>query len=220
MKTILAILVFSTILSNSAYAMHATVAFGPKIGTQGIGAEVRAPLADNFFGRLGLNYFTYKHNLNSGKINLRGKLTLLTVPIMLDWHPFAESGFRLSAGVAYNGNKVTAKATPSRPITIDGVTYSVSEIGAVSSKLTLGNAISGIATLGYDSSFFNNSPWSFNCEAGIMYAGNPRVSVTSTGNGGASAKAAVEKDVKKGVNDAKKYLRLFPVLSLGLKYAL
>ena len=63
MKNILAILVFSTILSNSAYAMHATVAFGPKIGTQGIGAEVRAPLADNFFGRLGLNYFTYNSSI-------------------------------------------------------------------------------------------------------------------------------------------------------------
>jgi hypothetical protein len=89
MKNILAILVASTILSCSAYAMHATVALGPKVSTQGVGVEVRSPLAENFFGRLGLNYFTYKHNLNGSKINLRGELTLLSVPIMLDWHPFA-----------------------------------------------------------------------------------------------------------------------------------
>jgi len=113
MKKALAILAVSTMLSSSAYAMESTVALGPKIGTQGIGAEVRAPLAENFFGRLGFNYFTYTHNLNDGKIKLKGKLTLLSAPIMLDWHPFEESGFRLSAGVAYNGNKVKATARPS-----------------------------------------------------------------------------------------------------------
>ncbi len=104
--------------------MQGSVALGPKIGTQGIGAEASAPLAENFFGRIGINYFTYTHNLNDGEIKLQGKLTLLSAPIMLDWHPFGESGFRLSAGVAYNGNKVKATANPSAPVTLDGVTYS------------------------------------------------------------------------------------------------
>ena len=57
------------------------------------------------YGRFGVNYLHYNHSLNDGALNYKGKLTLLTVPLMLDYHPFDNSGFRVSAGIAYNGNK-------------------------------------------------------------------------------------------------------------------
>lgn len=218
LKKIATIFAISIMLSSTAYAMNGSVAFGPKVGVQGIGLEARTKITENIFSRVGFNYFEYTKNFKDGQINLKGKLTLLSAPIMLDWHPFDQSGFKLSAGASYNGNKFKGKASPSRAVIIDSVTYTPTEVGSVTAELTLNNAIAAVATLGYDSSFLNNNPWSFNFEAGVMYAGNPKLSVTSTGIGGADAKSAIEKDIRSGLNDAKKFLRFFPVLSLGFKY--
>ena len=58
-------LAISTMLcSSTVYAENAFVAVGPRIGTQGIGAEARTPIADGFFGRINGNYFTFKINIS------------------------------------------------------------------------------------------------------------------------------------------------------------
>jgi len=220
-KKISTIIAVSTILSAGvAYANNDFVAIGPKIGTQGIGLNARVPLNESFFGRIGVNYFEYKRNFNDGQIDVKGKLTLLSAPIMLDWHPIEGSAFRLSAGVAYNGNKLKATGTPDKPITIKGTVFAPNDIGTVTSKLTLGNAVAGIVSLGYDNSFINNGPLSFNFEAGVMYAGNPKLTTKFTGlaNNDSARKALIEEDLKRGVNKFKKYLRFYPVLSIGARY--
>jgi len=221
LKKISTIVAMSTVLSTGvAYAETGSFAIGPKIGTQGIGIDARAPLTESFFGRVGINYFEYKRNFNKGEVDVKGKLTLLSVPIMIDWHPFQESGFRLSAGVAYNGNKLKATGTPDKAVTIKGTTFTPAQIGNVTTELTLGNAIAGVVSLGYDNSFVSNGPFSFNFEAGVMYAGNPKLSTkfTGTANNNPAQKALVEADLKKGVDKAKKFLRLYPVLSIGARY--
>ena len=101
-------------------------------------------------------------------------MNLLTVPLLLDYHPFPESGFRISAGIAYNDNKVTATATPNKPVTIYNTTYQPASLGTVKAKLTMTNKIAPIFAIGYDSSFINNKSWSFNAEAGIMYQGKEK----------------------------------------------
>jgi len=206
-------------LCSTAYAENAFVAVGPRVSTQGIGLEARAPIADGFFGRINGNYFQYNRNFNSGKIDLKGKLTLLSVPVMLDWHPFEGSGFRLSAGVAYNGNKLKATGKSEKGATLQGVFYTADQIGSVTSELKIGSTIAGIASVGYDGSFINNSPLSFNCEAGVMYAGKPKLTVTSNGIGGPIVKDRIKKDASKGLKKMEKYLKFFPIVSVGVKYA-
>lgn len=214
-----AVLTITTALCSTAYAENAFVAIGPRIGTQGIGAEARAPIADGFFGRINGNYFQYSRSFNEGEIDLKGKLTLLSVPVMLDWHPFEGSGFRLSAGIAYNGNKVKATAKTVKDTRLDGVLYTAAEIGSVTTDLKIGSTLAGVASIGYDGSFINNSPLSFNFEAGVMYAGKPKLTVNSTGIGGALVKDKVKEDATKGLKKIEKYLKFFPILSIGVKYA-
>jgi len=214
-----AAIALSTILYSTAYADSAFVAIGPRISTQGIGAEARAPIADGFFGRINGNYFQYSRSFNDGEIDLKGKLTLMSVPVMLDWHPFEGSGFRLSAGVAYNGNKLKATGKPAQDVTLKGVKYTAGEIGSVTAELKIGSTIAGVASVGYDGSFINNSPLSFNCEAGVMYAGKPKLTVTSTGFGGALVKDQIKADASKGLKKIEKYLKFFPIVSIGVKYA-
>lgn len=218
-KKFATIVAVSTMLSSSAYAADSMIAVGPKLGTQGIGVEARAAISDNIFGRVGINYASISSsNLESSEIKSKANLKLLTVPVMVDWHPFENNGFRLSAGIAYNDNAIKGTAKQTKDTTLFGTKYTADQIGSVSTKVKLGNNIAGIATIGYDSSFLGSSAWSFNCEAGVMYTGSPKISVSSTGTGGAIVKEAIEKDINKNNKDIKK-LRLFPVLSLGFKYS-
>jgi len=219
--TVITGFITSIIFSNTVYAVEdKSVIAGLKIGTQGVGIEGRVAVAKNLFVRGGLNYAQYTSTYKSNQINIKSKLTLMSAPVMLDWHPFDNTAFRISAGVAYNGNKAKGRSSSNTNVTIDGISYNADEIGLVTTTLKLGSAIAGIASIGYDSSFLYNNPWSINAEAGVMYSGNPKLSIMSNGSGDTGVKAAVEKDVRSNFKGAKKYLRVFPVFSVGFKYTL
>lgn len=220
-KTVSIASMFIALNSSSAQANYGSVAFGPKIGTQGIGIEARAPITENFFGRIGGNFFEYTQDFNKGEIKYKGKLKLLTAPLMVDFHPIDGSGFRISVGGAYNNNKVTAKATPTKNIKINGRIYRPQEIGTINAELKLGSAVAAIATVGYDSSFVGNSPLSFSFEAGAMYSGKPKLKITPNGLVANDTQKLedIRKDANKSLNDVKKYLQFYPILSVGLKYS-
>lgn len=247
-KKIASVAAISAILSSTVFAD--TVAIGPKIGTQGIGIEGRIPMTENGFVRMGVNYVKLEHDTRlkdfgsevfsdlgtpnlltpyDVDIKLKGKLTLLTAPIMFDYHPFDNSGFRVSAGIAYNGNKVDIKG--SVVPTLNGVTIQSynglpvssvvdSLIGTVKGKIKLGSAVSGLLTLGYDSSFISQSPFSFNFEAGAMFTGKPKLTISTTGPvlGTEDVRAYLQRKANEKFKTIDKYLQVFPVISLGVKY--
>ena len=142
---------------------------------------------------------------------------------MIDYHPIDNSGFRISAGAAYNNNNVTLKATPKKAATLYGRTYSTQEIGHVKGKLKLGNKIAPILSLGYDNSLLDDGPWSFNMEAGLMYAGKPKLRMSSSGAATGARQLQrikdIEADATKAVKDIKNYLKLYPMVSFGVKYS-
>lgn len=219
-KKAFAVALVSSIMGANAYAETGTVAIGPRLSTQGIGAEISIPVSENVFARINGNYFPYKRTFNSDGIHYKGKLTLLSAPLMLDWHPVDNSGFRLSVGVAYNGNQLKAKANPNRNVTLNNHIYTPDQLGTVSAKLTLGNAVAGVASIGYDGAFVDNGPFSFNCELGVMYTGKPKLKISTTGVGGKYVEEDVRRNAKKALNDAEKYLKLYPIVALGFKYAI
>lgn len=220
LKRISAVAAMVAALSSSAFANEGMVAVGLKTGTQGFGVEARMPIIDNVFGRLGVNYFNLNRTLNDGDLGYKAKMTLMTVPLMVDYHPFDQSGFRLSAGIAYNGNKVSVKATPTRIVQINGVTFTPDQIGSVTGKLKLGNTIAPILSVGYDSSFVSDGSFSFAFEAGMMFSGKPKLNISGTGSDKDQKQFtdALQADGNKAIKKAKKSLEFFPVLSIGVKY--
>lgn len=216
------LLALLTSAASGSYAQTSSkFALGPKIGTQGVGIEARTPIVEGLYVRPGANYFKMKRNFGSGALEYKSKLTLFTVPLMLDYHPISGSGFRVSAGIAYNSNKVTATATPTATLKILGTTYRKVDLGTINAKLKLGSKIGGLVTVGYDNSLMNQSPWSFNAEAGIMYCGKPKLELSVTGLAGQQQADVdrIRQDADKKLKKAKRYLRIFPVVSLGFKYS-
>ena len=186
LKTIGAIAITAMMATTSLASdrdLNNKLALGAKVVTTGFGVEGRMPVTESLYGRFGVNYFHYSHALDKGALNYKGKLTLLTVPLMLDYHPFEGSGFRLSGGVAYNGNKVSATALPNKSVTLNNHTYTAAELGSVKATLTLGQKVVPVISLGYDSSFVSDSRVSFNAEAGFMYLGTSKVRVSANGVG-------------------------------------
>lgn len=218
------ILLVSTILTttSAAYAEYDKFAIGANIGLSGIGGEGRVPITDKVYGRLGANYFGYKYNSpDTQGIKYKLKLTLLTVPLMVDFHPFDNSGFRLSAGVAYNGNEIKGSVNPTENITLYGHTYTPRQVGSINASFKYKNKIAPIVSLGYDSSLRNDSAVSFNFEAGVMYSGKANIRTTATGllNTQTQFLADINRNADDSLSSIQKYLKLFPVVSLGIKFS-
>jgi len=222
-KTI-GVIAITAMMATTSFAsdrdLNNKLALGAKVGTAGFGVEGRIPVTESLYGRFGVNYFHYSHALDKGALNYKGKLTLLTVPLMLDYHPFEGSGFRLSGGIAYNGNKVSATALPNKSVTLNNHTYTAADLGSVKATLTLGQKVVPVISLGYDNSFVSDSAWSFNAEAGFMYLGTSKVRVSANGVGASNQSLIndLNQDANKSLKQVKNYLRFFPVVSLGFKY--
>ncbi len=107
---------------------------GLKISTQGAGIEGRLPVAKHLFVRGGFGYGQYTSTYKSSQLNIKSKLTVLSAPIMLDWHPFDNSGFRLSAGITYNGNKAKGRYSSNKAAIIEGISYTADEIGLITTN--------------------------------------------------------------------------------------
>jgi hypothetical protein len=208
--------------NTQAQELNNNFAIGPKIGTTGFGLEGRAMITQNLYGRLGVNYFGYSFkSKDDSQVDYNVKLNLLTVPLMLDYHPFDNSGFRLSLGIAYNNNNISSNAKPGNKITLRNTDYYPDQVGEIKGKLTFGNKIVPVASIGYDSSIISNDPLSFNAEFGLMYSGKVRTSLSASGLLGSDKKMI--DDLKNGLdenlNKIEKYLKIFPIISFGIKYS-
>ena len=53
-----------------------------------------------------------------------------------------------------------------------------------------------------------------------MYTGKPKLSTSSTGTGGDLFLREYKKDADKAFKDVEKYLKFFPILKIGVKYAI
>lgn len=222
-KNFTKIILISMILSSSAVSLaaHDKFAIGANIGLNGYGLEGRAPIIDKLYGRLGANYFNYKYKNGESNVNYKLDLSLLTVPLMLDFHPFEGSSFRLSAGIAYNGNEIKGAATPAQNITLYGRTYTPKQVGSLSMSLKYKNKVAPVFSIGYDNSLRSSSPITFNFEAGVMYSGEAKISSSATGliRGQTQFLNDINRNANDNLNSVKKYLKFFPVVSLGLKYS-
>lgn len=191
-------------------------AIGPKIGTLGAGLEGSFNVSKEFKLRVGVNGLRYSKKFNDGDMNWSGKLTLLTVGAMADYHPF-QNGFRLSAGVMYNGNKLDVSATPANNVNINGQNYTPAQVGTTKGTLDF-RKIAPYIGIGYDGALTSNGALSFNAEVGVLFQGSPRASVSATGL--LRNQTAFLNNLKAEVEQAtnKSWLRYYPVVSVGFKY--
>ena len=208
--------------ASSALADTGDVAIGAKASTLGFGGEVTVGLTSSFNARAGYNGYNYNGSTSQNQITYDYKLSLGSFPVMLDWYPFENSGFRLSPGVIFNNNKVTATGSSTVPgsYTIGGTTYTTAKIGSLTGGVDFDKTVP-YAGLGWGNAVGKNSGLSFSFDLGVMFQGTPKVALAAT-NPTIQSNPAFQTDLNKEIADLKDKtdkFKYYPVVSIGIAYA-
>ncbi|HLJ65067.1 MAG TPA: hypothetical protein VKT70_13220, partial [Stellaceae bacterium] len=122
------------------------------------------------------NLFDYTLNHSIDGIAYKAGLDLLTARAMLDLYPFA-GGFRLTGGVAYNDNRISATSTPTSPIRIGNETFTPEEVGTLTGKVSY-QPVAPFAGFGYS---VRLASWlQFSADAGVLYQSGIKVRLTGS----------------------------------------
>jgi hypothetical protein len=219
MRKFLAAAVAMSLLSLPAAAL-ADTSLGIRGGTLGGGVELSHAFGQRTGVRMNVDGYNYSKTKTQDNIEYDTKLKLQTGSLLGDWFPFANN-FRISAGVVYNGNKLTLKGRPTGgTYTINGMTYQASDVGSFDAQVDFkkGAPYFGI---GYGRAI--NSGWSLILDLGVLFQGSARSKIDATC--GAATPALTCSQMKSDaaaeqskLDDSLRNYKYYPVLSLGLAY--
>jgi len=206
----------AALLVSGQSAQADGVAIGLKAGTLGAGVELTTNVIPMMLNaRIQANGFNYNTTVTNTSVHYDAKLKLLSVGALADFYPLAGK-FRLTAGVYYNGNKLTLTGVPNAAsYVINGTTYTAAQAGTVTGTMDF-NKLAPYAGIGWGDAVSSGSPFGFNIDLGVLYQGKPKTTVTATGAAaGLATDIAAEKT--KLDNNVKKY-KFYPVASVGISY--
>lgn len=220
MKKVIPVLVLAVTLLGATSAL-AAVGATLKVGTLGVGADMTIGISERVNARANLNYFslgktfTEEEDADGGGGSISPELKLMTVGALLDWHPWAQ-GFRLSAGLYLNQNKIDLTADLKGTVEINDKEYSLSDIGGTVDF----NSLAPYVGLGYGNAVGANGNWHFSFDLGVMFQGAPQVELHATASDPAiqsELDANIAEELK-DVEDELGVFTMYPVISLGVSY--
>lgn len=194
------------------------VAVGAKVGTPGIGGEITVGLNDNFNFRTGVNAFSYEYNGTESDVEYDFDLKLLSFPLLVDWHPFYGSGFRLTAGAYINSNELESTAVPTGTYDIGGVDYDAGDVGSLTGDVDF-NSVAPFLGIGWGNAVGEDTRLSLALDLGVMFQGSPDVDLDANG-----ARASDDdflanlKKEEESLEDDIEIFKYYPVVMLGLTY--
>lgn len=193
------------------------------VGTTGIGVHGSFPLRPDLNLRLGMGYLGYSYSGSTRDLDYDLKLKSNTYDALVDWFPKQDSAFRLTAGLAYNGNKIEAKARSNAAgtYTIGGNTYNAADVGMVEGKVGF-NKLAPYLGIGWGRPTPKDKGWAFSTDVGVLFHGSPKTSLTSSGCTASTAVCSqFASDVARenaALRDEVSRLKVYPVLRVGVSY--
>lgn len=219
----------STVVSTAVFALfacgaaQAQVAITADLGTTGIGAHLVVPVSPQLNARIGAGYLSHTFDSSSNAIDYSIDGKLRSADALLDWFPSTGSGFRLTAGVVYDGNKfdVTGKPKQGR-YTINGVSYAATDVGILSGAVDY-SKIAPYIGIGFGNALTTSAGWGFSGDLGAYYQGKGDSRLNSVGCTAAAlicqaiaSNVAVEQSrLADQVGDVPK---VYPVVRVSLSY--
>jgi len=199
------------------------VALAVRAGTAGVGLDLDLGLSPAFGIRVGFSGFNIHHSIDTSDAHYDGRLKLRTVTGLLDWYVLRGS-FHLTAGVAGNGTKLDVVGQPSQgSYTLNGTTYSSSQLGSLRGELEFGNSLSPYVGFGWGNPAGGSGHLHLLLDVGAIYGGTPSVSLTAQCGPAAPPGSALCNQIQGNVagerqklRDKATILRWYPVASLGI----
>lgn len=214
-KTLLAVFI-ALGLGQTAVA-QSSGGISPKLSTLGVGLEYQHNISNNWGVSAGFYGYNYGRNEVRNNIRYDAKLKLRHFAVLGHYYPW-ENGFRFSGGAVLNNSKITGDAINSGTIDLDGVDYTVADVGSVHAKADF-RKVAPYLGVGWDSGDRSNVGLSFSADLGVMFTGKPDVSLTAQCAGGCPQfiidAAARERN---NLQDDLDSFKFYPVLSIGATY--
>ncbi|MDP1723373.1 MAG: hypothetical protein Q8L85_01555 [Alphaproteobacteria bacterium] len=210
------LLIISLLALFLSQASAEPISLGVKGSTLGIGAE-SSYRHNSWLSLTGsVNGLKLTSNNSTKDLFFNSKVRFLTAGASLGFHPF-KSGFKLLTGLFYNGNQFElSDVRLKNNITLNNVNITPDQVGQANLKVHY-QRVSPYLGLAFDAALYNNSPWSFTGELGVLFQFSPKATLTRTGaRNFPSLKRFLEDKVEKAAS--KNILKYFPVMSIGLKY--
>ncbi|MGH8288675.1 MAG: hypothetical protein ACREV7_06550 [Steroidobacteraceae bacterium] len=194
-----------------------------RAGTPGVGLDLDLGLSPSFGMRVGFAGFNVNHTIDTSDVDYDGRLKLRTVTGLLDWYVF-QGGFHLTAGVAGNGTQLDVIGRPSQGFyTINGTTYSSSQLGSLTGELKFGNSVSPYVGFGWGNPAGESGRVHFLLDIGAIYGGTPSVFLTAQCGAAAPPGSPLCQQIQGNVateeqklRDKADILRWYPVVNLGV----
>jgi hypothetical protein len=197
--------------------LRAQFGVAARASTLGIGVEASYRINRNLGVRAGGNYLQFSRDATIEDIDYTATPHFKNATLILDVFPMG-GAFHLSGGLLFNGNEGTLTARLNQNIDIGGTTYTPDEVGSLlgtvdfrstAPYLGLGFAGRGRVALLFD--------------LGVGFTGTPRVDLIGQTPLTGAAKAQFDANVAQELAEVRadiedrSYLKLHPVLSLGVK---
>lgn len=209
-------------LFASAGMAQADVGVTVDAGTSGLGLHLSVPVRENLNARLGFNYLNYSYTGNTSDVDYDFKLKLQTLNALVDWFPM-DGAFRVSAGVAHNGNKITttAKSNSTGTYVIQGNTYNAASVGKVDGTIDF-NKVAPYLGIGWGNAVAKEKGWGFSSDIGVLFQGSPNSALSNSGcSAPANVCAQLKADLLKenvSLNDEIHNIKFYPVIRIGVSY--
>ena len=225
MKRILAALALALAgLTTAAFAQsHSEIGITGSVGTTGVGAHATFPISPSVNARLGLGYLGYNYKGSTRDMQYDLDLKANTYDALIDWYPEKGSSFRITGGVAYNGNRINVHARPNAAgaYSIQGNQYNAASVGNVTGKVDF-NKVAPYLGIGWGRNLKDEKGWSFSTDLGVLFQGSPKTSLSANGcTAGAAVCNQFANDVAREnealAREVRKF-RVYPVLRIGVSY--
>lgn len=191
-----------------------SVSVGVQGSTAGFGPEVAYSVSPTITLRGVGNYLAFDYDQTVDGIDYDLGLDLASGGGFLDYHPM-RNGFHLSVGALYNGSEADLTATAGPGATVGGFTVPAGQTANLRGDLDFDAAIAPYLGVGYDTTFTSRNNWSFVMRAGVLYQGDPNVTLTDSTSLVPPAELAAEAS---RIEDELDLLRFYPVVSVGVTY--
>ena len=196
------------------------LALGPKFGTTGLGLEMTFGVNPYLNLRSGFNYGSFTWGQEFGNVDYDAEVTMTSVPLLLDVHPFGGQ-FRLTGGLYLQpGTKADIDATPSEPTQIGSHTYNPDTIGTLSGKIEVSSALTPYVGIGFGNTVGEDQLLTLTLDIGVIFQSYD-VSLDSNGAGMTAQLDTFREDLKKEEGllqkDADDW-KIFPVVAISLAW--
>lgn len=187
-------------------------------GTLGFGGEVAVNVT-RFFGvrgGIGIMPFSYDGEMEEVRYHVESTSPLSNIGV--DFYP-GLFDLRLGGGLMFLQNPTTFDARYSGTVTINGTQYTDAEVGALRGDLDHGSPAPYVVLgLGRQT----NRGLGIFLDLGAAFLDEQRMSYSTTGelSGQPDFEAALEAEAQQIEDEVNRYVKVFPILSVGIKYGI